>query len=537
MPRMDESRSSGSSRSEVRGSGVLARAREYNRIIDENRSRSRSGERKAAHVSESDMPSPNKATETQIHQTSKGNAPVSAGSRGMTTKERALMSFDTDAFATGHPTSPALNGSKPHNQHALNSHFADMNMNMTSPIQPQSVRAAQIDTTGNKMIPATLSKSPVNYQAVSKHITAQSLSPEQPQRKSGPVNKPINHPAENQLQPIPAVTPELLVDALSGHEDGLLAIAERLMEHYDEGYDSMGEAIIDAFADVQKLFQHVVEAAHMEGAAYEAGRREEELEKLKKGGMVKDKEPTLTEPTSSGKIDGEAPVDGGSSQSRHDEFIDEDVRELLEEAVSEGRILKDHHKHADCYVLYEQACQSASALLPVDSDHRGRLQLSLARAESMNPERACAMLKYVIDDVLRSGLDSNMKISMPDPSKRGDCVLQRPTPLKTTLSNIDTAPKNAIGLYLSDEGNLQRSEELLASLVEEMKEVLSAPMYANCHPLQDVASRFWVALSETQRNSLKNEERLEQKLGNLKGEFLMAREVRLFYLSFNDSIR
>jgi hypothetical protein len=54
----------------------------------------------------------------------------------------------------------------------------------------------------------------------------------------------------------PVVTPELLVDALSGHEDGLLAIAEKLMEHYDSGYDVMGEAIIDAFADVQKLFQH-----------------------------------------------------------------------------------------------------------------------------------------------------------------------------------------------------------------------------------------------------------------------------------------
>ena len=38
----------------------------------------------------------------------------------------------------------------------------------------------------------------------------------------------------------------ILVDALSGHEDGC------------------------AFADVQKLFQHVVEAVHMEGAAFEA---------------------------------------------------------------------------------------------------------------------------------------------------------------------------------------------------------------------------------------------------------------------------
>ena len=87
------------------------------------------------------------------------------------------------------------------------------------------------------------------------------------------------------------ITPELLVDALSGHEDGLLSIAERLMTHYDSGYDasefrferyfassegecqtnaillsststlSVGEAIIDAFADVQKLFQHVVEVS------------------------------------------------------------------------------------------------------------------------------------------------------------------------------------------------------------------------------------------------------------------------------------
>ena len=86
---------------------------------------------------------------------------------------------------------------------------------------------------------------------------------------------------QQQQQHNAIVTPELLVDALSGHEDGLLAIAERLMEHYDAGYDAMGEAIIDAFADVQKLFQHVVEAAHMEGAAFEASRREEEMTRLR----------------------------------------------------------------------------------------------------------------------------------------------------------------------------------------------------------------------------------------------------------------
>ena len=438
-----------------------------------------------------------------------------------------MMSLDADVFASGRPISPIKNGSRnAQNQHAQQSSHS------------QSVRSNHAEgSSGNiKTTPSTNAKSPVNYQAVSKQLTAQSLSPEQHQRKSSALtNKPtVSHPAETPPQALPAVTPELLVDALSGHEDGLLAIAERLMEHYDEGYDSMGEAIIDAFADVQKLFQHVVEAAHMEGAAYEAGRREEEFEKLKKNGGLKEKEPVLTETTpNAGKVDGE-PIENASPQSRHDEFIDEDVREILEHVVSEGRALKDSHKYAECYILYEEACQSASALLPVDSDHRGRLQLSLARAESMNPERACAMLKYVIDDVLRSGLDTNTKIVMPDPSKRGDCVLQRPTPLKTTLSNVETTSKHNPSNNIYEEGNLQRSEELLASLVEEMKEVLTAPMYANCHPLQDVASRFWVALTEAQRNNLKNEERLEQKLGNLKGEFLLAREVCDFCFSFSN---
>ena len=87
-------------------------------------------------------------------------------------------------------------------------------------------------------------------------------------------NEALNIPNESNK-----ITPELLVDALSGHEDGLLSIAEKLMTHYDSGYDAMGESIIDAFADVQKLFQHVVEAAHMEGAALERERGESEWRK------------------------------------------------------------------------------------------------------------------------------------------------------------------------------------------------------------------------------------------------------------------
>merc|ERR1719491_1427113 len=133
---------------------------------------------------------------------------------------------------------------------------------------------------------------------------------------------------------------------------------------------------------------------------------------------------------------------------------------------------KEANQHVDCYHIYEQACNSASALLPVDSDHRGRLQLSIARAESMNPERACAILKYVMDDVNRSGLNSNSKIVMPDPSKRGDCVLSRPT--EELNNSIPTTEDGVV---------LQSNEEALASLVEEMKEIVGAPVYENS-PLQ-----------------------------------------------------
>jgi hypothetical protein len=184
---------------------------------------------------------------------------------------------------------------------------------------------------------------------------------------------------------------------------------------------------------------------------------------------------------------------------------------VLAEAIRKGQSLKDGHKYTECYHLFEQACNSASALLPVDSDHRGRLQLSIARAESMNAERACAILKYVMDDVLRSGLTSNSKIVMPDPSQRGDCVLSRPPP----KSKIIDEGENVV---------LQSSEEALASMVEEMKEILSAPVYDNS-PLQTVADKFWTALNESQRNHSKTEERLEQKLGELKGDFLLAKMV------------
>ena len=64
------------------------------------------------------------------------------------------------------------------------------------------------------------------------------------------------------------------------------------------------------------------------------------------------------------------------------------------------------------------------------------------------------------------------------------------------------------------------------SLVEEMKEILDAPVYKDT-PLQDVARRFWTALQDNQKISSKNEERLEHNLGKLKGDFLLARAVRV----------
>lgn len=295
----------------------------------------------------------------------------------------------------------------------------------------------------------------------------------------------------------PIVSPELLVDALSGHEDGLLAIAERLMEHYDSGYDAMGEAIIDAFADVQKLFQHVVEAAHMEGAAFESSRREEEIRELKQRAargdldgvddMNGDNDPTS--PSSNGPV-------------RHDEFIDEDVKDCLNDAIRKGITFKEENRHAECFQLYEQACQAASALLPVDSDHRGRLQLSIARAESMSPDRGCAILRYAMDDVLRSGLRAGKipKNYSMDVSKRADVVLSKPSKGITP----------------------QSSEEQLNSLVEEMKEIINAPVYEDT-PLQDVAKRFWNALHENHKIRSKNEDRLEHDLGKLKGDYLLAR--------------
>lgn len=418
-----------------------------------------------------------------------------------------------------------------------------------------------------------------------------------------PMPIPTSSQPQQQQQPQPdmeppsKITPELLVDALSGHEDGLLSIAEKLMLSYDSGYDAMGEAIIDAFADVQKLFQHVVEAAHMEGAALERERSEGEW-RTRLEGMGLEMEDVLygrgmgmgglggmgllgQEDDEFGGLDGAiSPIKGeaggsgynssphhtshhgddnnhphpnGSSlntpttkqsaaeEHRHEELIDQDVRDVLIDAIRRGQTHRESHRFDDCRTLYEMACTNASSLLPVDSDHRGRLQLAIARAESMASDRAVAILKYAMDDVLRSGLSLRRgKYVQMNVEERGDCVLSRPNPLRTTASRGYDVPlstpwgnsssshqhptsSTSMGGDVTSSTVEQSAEEALNSLVEEMKEMLAAPIY-NLTPLQSLAEKFWLALNEAKKSSSKKEERLEQSLAKIKADFLLARE-------------
>lgn len=430
-------------------SSVLSRAREYTRKMeDEAEQRARSMER----------------TPTNGTPRSHSNGRSTPQKGGTSMRDRALASVERDTPMSG----------SHHQNH---------------PETPGSVRTSGDMTLSTQQTQQTRSATPKTQQG------SQSTRPSFRNRSAADQH--------GEAPPEAVVSPELLVDALSGHEDGLLAIAERLMEHYDRGYDAMGEAIIDAFADVQKLFQHVVEAAHMEGAAFEASRREEEMKELRKqaaegGGL-------LSAPSADEGDDGASP----SGPIRHDEFVDQDVKDCLTEAIRKGTVLKESNRHAECFDLYEEACQSASALLPVDSDHRGRLQLSIARAESMSPDRACAILRYAMDDVLRSSRRAG-KVPLPDPSKRSDVVLSKP---KAHPSMSGSTSQASV---------VQSSEEQMNSLVQEMKEILEAPVYKDT-PLQDVAKRFFVTLGENQKIQNKNEERLEHNLGKLKGDFLLAR--------------
>ena len=517
-------------------SSVLQRARDYNRRIDEqNMRRSKSLERGGSDAGGSTASSSRRSL-------SAGRA-VSSGSR-LTTRERAMQSVRKDTSPSKVSLARRHVPSTPTDQTVSDSYGSAYNSSpqtasTMTPIRPVSSQRPSATTTMEpyyRSTSATPTKQPVQQQQPrilsppSQQATPQPRSSSKPsQMMNRTTSSSRTLPAANltssspspqsvrsrhsesapqqQAPATPGVSPELLVDALSGHEDGLLAIAERLMEHYDQGYDVMGEAIFDAFADVQKLFQHVVEAAHMEGAAFEASRRDEELQELRlqvaNGGVdagMMNKTPAAASP-------------GGSL--RMDEFVDQDVKDVLTDAIRKGTQLRDAGKHHECVELYERACVNASSLLPVDSENRGRLQLSLARAESMTPDRACAILRYSMDDVLRSGLKAG-RTPLPDLSKRSDVVLIRP-------SNSMVSTGHA--------GALQSADEALNSLIEEMKEILSAPVYEDT-PLQAVAQRFWAALHDTQKLQQKNEDKLEQQLAKLKGEFLLAKSVSTYIVSW-----
>ncbi|KAG7363260.1 hypothetical protein IV203_026620 [Nitzschia inconspicua] len=487
-------------------SSVLNRARQYTRRIeDEERRRSQSFDR-------------NNNNNTNTNTNTATPSATKQSSEGIVSPTTSSTSFSSSSSSSPHAS---YRGSGIHNAHSSSSR-----RQTTSPgsfdqtprsIRDRAVKSVEKDhsrdrfTNETKMdasVPSPSQQGGQGRHSVSTGRPSAATTNDTGDDDVATQQQVHRQPSHQHQQGEPVVSPELLVDALSGHEDGLLAIAERLMEHYDAGYDAMGEAIIDAFADVQKLFQHVVEAAHMEGAAFEASRREEEMKELRRKSSAYDDDTATNNSNNDNNL--AAATAAASGPVRHDEFIDQDVKDTLNEAIRKGAALKEQNKHEECYELYEQACQSASALLPVDSDHRGRLQLSIARAESMSPDRACAILRYAMDDVLRSGLRAG-KVPLPDPSKRADVVLSKPM-----------AHPSMNGAHAGAGNPAQSSEEALNSLVEEMKEILDAPVYKDT-PLQDVAKRFWLALQENQKISSKNEERLEHNLGKLKGDFLLAR--------------
>lgn len=575
-----ESKSQISGGGRSRGSSVLARAREYNRIIDKNKSISKSFDGSASRSFESTSrsfdrsPIAENVSEDRSRATSNSRVRRSSPSsksrssptldyqRGAnlntshttaysTQSSHSIRSQNRDTSLPTSAPSPSsmqqtpvhlpnnsprsspimMSRERSHSQHSRG------NLSINNSGQHQDDRASSYKSHHQQQLPSphsfdsynseTRSNKSYNGRHREKHHRKKEKYhdiPDTHERQDKEQQQQQQHEEDQQQSPA-IVTPELLVDALSGTEDGLLNIAERLMEYYDSGYDAMGEAIIDAFADVQKLFQHVVEAAHMEGAAYEAGRNNEEIERLRK--MVENSNGGVGASIDEANEGPSSPTGSNGGPIRHDEFIDEDVRDVLLEAVRKGHALKEANKLSECFQVYEEACNNASSLLPVDSDHRGRLQLSIARADSMSPERACAILKYVMDDVLRSGLNSNSKVTLPDPSTRGDCVLARPTPKSARSSFGDgrSSPldRNQSSNDFGVDAVLQSSEEALASLVEEMKDILGAPVYNNS-PLVNVSERFWKALADSQKTNTKNEERLEQNLASLKADFLLARE-------------
>jgi hypothetical protein len=150
-----------------------------------------------------------------------------------------------------------------HSNNNNNSHGTVLTPTTATTTATQSSGRLPMERTQHRSATTHPETSNPNYNT--SRFTIDEKKEESQHHRNGPTTHSQAPPSQQQAQAAagvtatmngPVVTPELLVDALSGHEDGLLAIAEKLMEHYDSGYDVMGEAIIDAFADVQKLFQH-----------------------------------------------------------------------------------------------------------------------------------------------------------------------------------------------------------------------------------------------------------------------------------------
>jgi hypothetical protein len=173
-------------------SSVLEKAREYNRRIEaqheqEERTRARSLER-------------NSKSSTRETTRSRSTGRNSSGGNRVSTRERAMASVEQDA------ASSRRNGTDP-----PSTAQKQQQRSISAPDTPKS-KASDYGPRRTSTTPRT-----------SKSKLSSARKARQEDDGGG---------EEQQQQPI--VSPELLVDALSGHEDGLLAIAERLMEHYDE---------------------------------------------------------------------------------------------------------------------------------------------------------------------------------------------------------------------------------------------------------------------------------------------------------------
>eukprot|EP00536_Pseudo-nitzschia_multiseries_P018810 jgi/Psemu1/57444/gm1.57444_g len=281
-----------------------------------------------------------------VGRTSPGSRGASPHRRSLSIRERAMASVGKESNDYCYNLDSSYRSNSSNNGNNMQQQQQQQQHHQTQTRQPSYASPSsshQNENSSRRMSPARSVRSRARSLSRSRRS---STGEEQPPTA---IQQRQQHPQEEEPagQGEAVVSPELLVDALSGHEDGLLAIAERLMEHYDSGYDAMGEAIIDAFADVQKLFQHVVEAAHMEGAAFESSRREEEIRELKRRVARGEVDNSVDDEVDGGANDPSSPSSAGPV--RHDEFIDQDVKDCLTDAIRRGVTFKEKQQHEECF--------------------------------------------------------------------------------------------------------------------------------------------------------------------------------------------